>query len=184
MKESSALYIRTGVTRSRIQFNGETSSIPLGYSGDFYVRRMKGSKRIWERFKTLELALIGRTNKTAQYVKQDPRLSSRTLRERSRKYHNSAVGISVEELDRVLQEQSGHCALCPIYPTTRRLHKDHQHGCSHHNDFHVCPKCFRGLVCAGCNRRLHDLEQHLEWMNSHERAYIKRRPILEMRVPA
>ena len=46
--------------------------------------------------------------------------------------------------DRLLEQQGGHCALCPNTPKTRRLDVDHDHR----------TMTVRGLLCHRCNRAL------------------------------
>jgi len=48
--------------------------------------------------------------------------------------------------DRLLEQQGGHCALCPATPKTKRFHVDHDH-----KTLKV-----RGLLCHRCNRVLWD----------------------------
>jgi hypothetical protein len=54
------------------------------------------------------------------------------------------LGITDELYFEMLERQSGHCALCPATPKTRRLHVDHDHK----------TKQVRGLLCMRCNRAL------------------------------
>jgi hypothetical protein len=53
-------------------------------------------------------------------------------------------GLSMDEYDRMLAAQDGHCALCPNTPKTRRLHVDHDHRTGK----------VRALLCMRCNRSL------------------------------
>ena len=46
--------------------------------------------------------------------------------------------------ERMLEQQGGHCALCPNTPKTRRLDVDHDHR----------TMAVRGLLCHRCNRAL------------------------------
>lgn len=55
------------------------------------------------------------------------------------------LGVTPTDYDRLLDEQDGHCALCPNVPKTRRLHVDHDHFTG----------AVRGLLCYRCNRVLH-----------------------------
>lgn len=54
------------------------------------------------------------------------------------------LGLSVEDYDRMLAAQNGHCALCPAVPKTRRLDVDHDHATGE----------VRALLCHRCNRAL------------------------------
>lgn len=54
-------------------------------------------------------------------------------------------GVTLEQYERLLAAQGGHCAICPNTPKTRRLHVDHEHRGGP----------VRGLLCYRCNRFLH-----------------------------
>lgn len=64
-------------------------------------------------------------------------------------------GITVEDYDRMLEEQGGHCALCPAVPGVRRLHVDHDHVTGR----------VRGLLCLPCNGAVHYLERE-GWLDA------------------
>lgn len=67
--------------------------------------------------------------------------------------------MSVEQYDRMLDEQDGVCAICCAPPAEgRRLAVDHDHGCCPGRE--TCGSCVRGLLCGGCNKRLGVLEDH------------------------
>jgi hypothetical protein len=54
-------------------------------------------------------------------------------------------GITIQDYDRMLEEQEGKCAICKGPPTTfGRLVVDHCHD----------SKKVRGLLCSHCNRAL------------------------------
>lgn len=64
---------------------------------------------------------------------------------------------TIEDYERVLEEQGGHCAACPKEPTeTRRLSWDHDHSCCPGEE--SCGECVRGLLCTGCNLKLGKIE--------------------------
>jgi hypothetical protein len=66
---------------------------------------------------------------------------------------------STEWYNETLKLQGGHCALCIVVPTDRRLHVDHDHACCPCIDTrYTCGKCVRGLLCDGCNTRIGYLE--------------------------
>jgi hypothetical protein len=75
-------------------------------------------------------------------------------------------GTTPAEYDKKLEEQYGHCALCPS--TTgdagRRLHVDHNHDCCKLSPpkGRTCGECNRGLLCGPCNRRLATVEAVLK----------------------
>jgi hypothetical protein len=50
-----------------------------------------------------------------------------------------AYGIEFADYERMLDEQDGHCAICP---STEDLHVDHCHSTG----------VVRGLLCGPCNR--------------------------------
>lgn len=67
--------------------------------------------------------------------------------------------ITIDDYERLLKEQDGHCALCPAKQgeTHRtRLHVDHDHSCCLGE--RSCGKCVRGLLCSGCNALIGMLE--------------------------
>ena len=66
-------------------------------------------------------------------------------------------GITVEQYDHMLEQQGGHCALCPAVPKRASLHVDHDHVTGR----------VRGILCSGCNRVLGFIEARPDW---HDRA--------------
>jgi Recombination endonuclease VII len=72
--------------------------------------------------------------------------------------------MSVEQFDKLLNEQNGHCALCDNKNDLNgyRLHVDHDHSCCDtRGRQRTCGKCNRGLLCGICNRKLGFLEKFL-----------------------
>lgn len=72
--------------------------------------------------------------------------------------------MSVEQFDKLLSEQEGHCALCDSTCNNNgyRLHVDHDHNCCDtRGRQRTCGKCNRGLLCGICNRYLGFLEKFL-----------------------
>lgn len=67
-----------------------------------------------------------------------------TTRRRRKPKRAKQLGVSDSEYARLLEEQGGHCALCPAVPKTRRLNVDHDHESGR----------VRGLLCHRCNRAL------------------------------
>jgi hypothetical protein len=54
------------------------------------------------------------------------------------------TGLTLNDYDRLLKSQGGHCALCPQLPNKTRLHVDHDHATMK----------IRGLLCSRCNRSM------------------------------
>lgn len=94
----------------------------------------------------------------------------------------NSTGMVLEELEILLEDQGYHCFLCPINLGTRQLAKDHDHreNCPH-NTHTVCPNCFRGFLCHGCNIRVGSIEKNPDWATEKEVLYLDRRPVLDMR---
>ena len=67
-------------------------------------------------------------------------------------------GITVDEYDRLLVQQDGHCALCPATHsdgTSLRFHVDHDHETGR----------VRGLLCRSCNMALGILGDDIDGLN-------------------
>lgn len=75
--------------------------------------------------------------------------------------------ITLEDYDRMLEEQGGGCAVCgsPQPEGRGRFHVDHDHSCCPTDK--TCGKCIRGLLCSPCNVRLGVLENKL-WKEKAE----------------
>lgn len=58
--------------------------------------------------------------------------------------YKRVYGITIEDYDRMLEEQGGLCAICRNPPITYRLAVDHDHDTG----------AVRGLLCPPCNRAL------------------------------
>lgn len=58
-------------------------------------------------------------------------------------------GITMEDYERMLDEQHGGCAVCGTPPGARRLHVDHDHETGK----------VRSLLCNGCNAALGHLKE-------------------------
>lgn len=65
-------------------------------------------------------------------------------------------GITLDEYERMLEEQGGHCAICEKTEGARgrRLHVDHCHTTGR----------VRGLLCSTCNRGIGMLRDDVELM--------------------
>ena len=63
-------------------------------------------------------------------------------------------GISINDYERMLEEQGGTCALCPITPEEngRALAVDHDHSCCPGRN--SCGECLRALLCDPHNKAL------------------------------
>jgi hypothetical protein len=83
--------------------------------------------------------------------------------------------ITVDDYNRMLANQDGHCAACPATERTvgrvRRLCVDHARSCCPRTK--SCGKCVRGLLCNPCNRALGLLMDNEETL-SQLIAYLKR----------
>jgi hypothetical protein len=68
-------------------------------------------------------------------------------------------GMSVEQYEKLLADQGGHCRLCPAVQMSseRRLCVDHNHKCC--PGPRSCGKCVRAILCANCNRKIGFLEE-------------------------
>ena len=60
--------------------------------------------------------------------------------------------MTPDQYDELLENQNGHCAICPRTPEEERwkyLSVDHDHGCCPGEK--SCGLCIRGLLCNECN---------------------------------
>lgn len=67
-----------------------------------------------------------------------------------RRYH----GITVEQYNKMFEEQNGKCAICKLPATTgqgKRLHVDHNHVTGE----------IRGLLCHGCNTSIGHFKENV-----------------------
>ena len=88
------------------------------------------------------------------------------LTPRGREVHRRKIlkhryNITPERYDEMLEEQDGHCAMCPTTPETnggRMLSVDHDHSCC--PGPRSCGQCVRGLLCLRCNNALGWYETH------------------------
>lgn len=64
----------------------------------------------------------------------------------------TAYGITPERYWEMLEEQDGHCAMCPKTPEEngRMLAVDHDHACCP-DKLRSCGRCVRALLCGPCN---------------------------------
>jgi len=71
--------------------------------------------------------------------------------------------VTPEWYEAKLEEQGGHCALCPqtMVPGRSFLFIDHNHECCD-SDKKTCGKCVRGILCYRCNTMLWAIENK-EW---------------------
>jgi hypothetical protein len=80
--------------------------------------------------------------------------------------------LSVEDYDRMFEEQGGRCDICNKPPNGTRLSVDHDHACC---EVRSCGECVRGLLCIGCNRGLYFIEKHswriraLAYLDKHKK---------------
>lgn len=92
--------------------------------------------------------------------------SSDGLSHRCRRCHASAIkktryGLDPRDLDRLLVNQGGGCAICGTTSLTdgRQLSVDHDHRCCPGET--SCGDCVRGLLCPDCNRALGLFKDHI-----------------------
>ena len=84
-----------------------------------------------------------RRNYTVERRKTDPLFD----RYRGWDYHlKRRYGITVDDYNRMLASQDGHCALCTLYPDAT-----HERFCVDHD--HITGK-IRGILCKFCNSKL------------------------------
>ena len=78
-----------------------------------------------------------------------------------RLYRYEKFGLTRAKLERLLDIQDHRCAVCrtllaEVEPGASMpwmpLHLDHDHTCCPPG--RACAKCLRGILCAGCNRRV------------------------------
>lgn len=84
-----------------------------------------------------------------EYVAQNKERS----RLHGRRYHiKSKFGITLDQWDQMLRDQSGRCFLCenPLRAGRTDIHVDHNHACCPGRK--SCGKCIRGLACQKCNQ--------------------------------
>lgn len=65
-------------------------------------------------------------------------------RARKDRHLRKTYGITIEDYDRMLEEQGGRCEICGRLPKKLSLAVDHNHKTGK----------VRGLLCMRCNRRL------------------------------
>lgn len=73
--------------------------------------------------------------------------------------------ISWPEYLQMIEDQKGACPLClrELTPDVNPC-VDHKHGCGHEGKGKTCCRaCVRGILCAGCNARLHAVD-NTEWL--------------------
>ena len=71
----------------------------------------------------------------------------------------SRYGITIEDYDRMFQEQQGCCAICNKHQSkfSRALHVDHNHE----------TKQVRGLLCKNCNMKIGWLEKRWNLIHTY-----------------
>jgi hypothetical protein len=81
----------------------------------------------------------------------DPRCRLCVNRRNVELKYNLAPGA----FDRLLDEQSGSCAICcRPFDDERQLLVDHDHSCCPHKPKKACGRCVRALLCGTCNSGL------------------------------
>lgn len=72
----------------------------------------------------------------------------------------SVYGLTLEEYDRILDNQGGVCAICHQPPGSVPLCVDHDHSCC--SGGRSCGKCVRGLICRDCNEMLGHADDNID----------------------
>ncbi|MDQ2650901.1 MAG: endonuclease VII domain-containing protein [Actinomycetota bacterium] len=68
-------------------------------------------------------------------------------------YYRRTYGLTADQVDEMLERQSGGCAVCGVLPDTLgKLHLDHCHGTG----------AIRGLLCQSCNQAIGHLRDDPE----------------------
>lgn len=77
------------------------------------------------------------------------------VREKDRRAHLAAYGLTVESFDALLRDQGGACAICRATEPGGRggWCIDHDHSCCPGRR-KSCGACIRGLLCNNCNNGL------------------------------
>lgn len=77
-------------------------------------------------------------------------------------------GLTWERFLSIIEEQGGHCILCPavldVY-ASKPQHKpqiDHDHELGCHPGAGSCDKCRRSILCGPCNRHLGHFERRVQ----------------------
>lgn len=74
-------------------------------------------------------------------------------------------GITREQYQEKLEQQDGHCAICPATPEeVGTLCVDHDHSCCPGPK--TCGKCLRGLLCPRCNTAIGLLDDNADRMQN------------------
>lgn len=126
---------------------------------------------------------VGRYNKEYQDKYRDENRAeiNRKSRERAKtpeakmKRRAHAYGLSVDELQKLIDLHDGLCAICnKPCDSGRTLSIDHDHSCC--PGMKSCGKCVRGLLCIKCNRGLGyfvDSIEQLEAAVEYLKRYVK-----------
>jgi len=108
----------------------------------------------------------------ASYSKKWKQDHPEQSKERWRKRRLSALGLTLEEFDSLLESQCGVCAICHEPETdkgnngeTKRLAVDHCHRTG----------IVRGLLCGSCNRMLGQVDDRVEVLRTAIEYLSKRR---------
>lgn len=123
-----------------------------------YAKRQKENTLKWiDKNKEQHLANISRSQKQAQAS------GRRSLRERARNLRS--FDLTLEDQDRIIQEQGGGCGICGGPPGRRWYDIDHCHITGIVRGF-LCGKCNKGLGLLGDNAE--GLTKALEYLQKAE----------------
>lgn len=64
---------------------------------------------------------------------------------------NLSTKYKIDNIEELIRDRAGRCDICHK-PFGKRPNVDHDHSCC--STDYTCGKCFRGLLCTGCNMGL------------------------------
>ena len=76
---------------------------------------------------------------------------------------NLEIKYHIDDIDRLIAERNGLCDICSR-PFGKRPNVDHDHSCCPTD--YTCGKCFRGLLCSGCNMGLGHFQDNVVSMSN------------------
>lgn len=133
---------------SRRRCNTCDQLLPLTEFGEYKIkgRAGKGRRRKCKRCRVAE---------TSQRYRDNPEVKA-AMQDRARKHHFAkSYGLSLDELQAMVDRQEGRCAICERWPTST-LNVDHCHSTGE----------IRGLLCWHCNVGLGKFEDNVLFLKS------------------
>lgn len=165
---SQSIAIPTTKICSKCKMEKELSEFSLYTEGKYGCRpECKDCKKIYNQ--TPERKAVAKAYRQSAKGKEVRRNSNNTRnqsierKQHNREYHYKYLyGISIEDYDRMLEEQNGVCAICgKADDTGKRLAVDHDHTTGEK----------RGLLCMKCNTRFAHFEEFHAQMNAYLTKY-------------